>query len=212
MNRFIRTLLVVTVVLMVPVVPFLICGAALETRLEAFLAARQTATWTAATVFGLLSSDIFLPVPSSVLTTVAGGRLGISLGTLIAWAGMSTSALIGYFLARKWGRPLVTRWISVDQWQFEDRITDRHGVWLVVVTRAIPVVAEAMVLLAGMHAMPVKTFVPAVFLSNLGIALAYTALGSLAARQHWLPFALGVAAALPLLLPAVIPLFGRAKS
>ena len=43
----------------------------------------------------------------------------------------------------------------------------------------------------------------ALALANLGVALAYAALGHVAAQHGWLPFALGASAALPLLLTGV---------
>jgi hypothetical protein len=45
-----------------------------------------------------------------------------------------------------------------------------------------------------------QQFFPPVLLSNLGIAFAYAQFGAIAAQHQWLPFALGISVALPLLL------------
>ncbi len=72
-----------------------------------------------------------------------------------------------------------------------------------VVLRAVPVLAEASVLLVGIHDLSWRRFLPPVVLSNLGIALAYAKFGELAERNGWLPLALGISVALPLLLAVV---------
>ena len=71
------------------------------------------------------------------------------------------------------------------------------------VLRAVPVLAEASVLLVGIHNLSWRRFLPPVILSNLGIALAYAKFGEFAERNGWLPLALGMSIALPLLLTVV---------
>jgi 3-dehydroquinate synthase len=67
----------------------------------------------------------------------------------------------------------------------------------------VPVFAEASVLIAGIHRLAWRRFIPAVFLSNLGIGLGYCAFGDFAERHEWLPVALGIAIAIPILAAAV---------
>ena len=66
----------------------------------------------------------------------------------------------------------------------------------------MPVFAEAGVLIAGIHHLPWRQFLPAILLSNFGIALAYSALGEYAQQHQWLPLAFGVSVALPVLIGA----------
>ena len=81
---------------------------------------------------------------------------------------------------------------------------DRYGPLLIVGTRAVPILAEAAVLAAGMHQLAWTRFLWPLMLSNLGIAAAYSALGDVAATQKWLPFALALATAAPLLVTKLI--------
>jgi hypothetical protein len=53
-----------------------------------------------------------------------------------------------------------------------------------------------------MHQLSWRRFLPAVVFSNLGIAIAYAALGDYAQRHHWLPFALAVSVAIPVFVAA----------
>ena len=76
-------------------------------------------------------------------------------------------------------------------------VINRFGPFVLVLTRAIPVLAEAAVLACGLHRIGWGKFLPPVLLSNLGIAIAYAALGRLSAAQGWFPVAMAVAVALP---------------
>ncbi|MBI3838694.1 MAG: hypothetical protein HY288_12270 [Planctomycetia bacterium] len=73
-----------------------------------------------------------------------------------------------------------------------------YGSWILIITRALPVLAEAAVLLMGATQLAWRQFLPAVMLSNLGIAAVYSVLGQLAQAQGELPLALGASIALPL--------------
>jgi 3-dehydroquinate synthase len=79
-------------------------------------------------------------------------------------------------------------------------VSDRYGPFVLVLTRAMPVFAEASVLMAGIHRLAWRRFLPAILLSNLGIALGYAAFGDFAEQHQWLPLALGVSVAIPVLV------------
>jgi len=81
-------------------------------------------------------------------------------------------------------------------------VSDRYGPFVLVLTRAIPVFAEGSVLIAGIHRLAWRRFLPPVVLSNLGIAIAYAGFGDYAERHQWLPLAMGVAIAIPVLVAA----------
>src|SRR5690606_2604441 len=59
-----------------------------------------------AVAFGLLASDILLPVPSSVVCTFAGSLWGWGPATLVCFGGTTTGAMIGFVAAR-----LASRWV-----------------------------------------------------------------------------------------------------
>ena len=82
---------------------------------------------------------------------------------------------------------------------------DRHGPWAILLCRPIPVLAEASVVFAGLVRAPLVPFVLLTAGSNLGIALAYAAVGafSMEAQSFLLTF-LGALA-----LPGLALLAGR---
>jgi uncharacterized membrane protein YdjX (TVP38/TMEM64 family) len=197
-----RPLLVVTLVLAAPVVPFLLLGDRLEGWFTALFDPPPSATWLWWMVAGVMASDVLLPVPSSMVSTLAGARLGIVGGTSASWIGMTAGATLAFGLARRFGRPLALRLVAAEDLDRLDRLALRLGPGLVVFTRAVPVLAEASVLLLGINQLEWRRFLPALFASNLGIALAYAAFGELAGEHAWLPLALGISLAAPLALLA----------
>ena len=216
MRELFRTLPLMCVVLLVPVLPFLFFGAQVEDWLRGIAEDPPSVAVTASLVIGLLATDILLPIPSSVISTLSGWQLGWWRGTLATWTGMNLGAVIGFAMARQWGQPFALRFSSGKELDRMREVSERYGPLVLVLTRAMPVFAEASVLISGIHRLSWTRFLPAVLFSNLGIAIAYSALGQYAQRHGWLPFALGVSVALPVLVAAAakhyIPVDHRAET
>ena len=207
MKPFIRPMIVMSLILLVPIVPFLLFGADFEAWVEHWSQQPYSKPATALIIIGLLATDILLPTPSSMISTLGGWQLGVVGGTLASWVGMTLGAVIGFALARRWGRPFVL-WLSREEdLQRMHGLSQRFGPAVLIVGRGVPVLAEASVLLMGMHHLSWRRFLPAVLLSNLGIAFAYSAFGDFAEQHQWLPLALGVSIALPVLLATMVTRF-----
>jgi uncharacterized membrane protein YdjX (TVP38/TMEM64 family) len=198
MPRIPRPLLLVTLVLLVPIVPFLIAGDRIEAWTVDWLDSHPEPWILAVATAAILASDIFLPVPSSLVSTLAGAQLGVLPATLASWIGLTLGGAIGFGLARHFGQPLVRRFSSASDLESMERTGSRLGVWMLAATRPLPVLAEATVLLLGTTALSWRRFLPAIALSNLGLAAAYSLLGSLAWQQNVMPLAIVASVALPL--------------
>lgn len=203
MRELFRTLPLMCVVLLIPVVPFLFFGGQLEDWLRGFTRNPPSPLVTSFLVIGLLATDVLLPVPSSVISTLSGWQLGWMLGTFATWVGMNLGAVVGFGLARRYGKPFALWFTGAEDLNHVHEISNRYGPTVLVFTRAMPVFAEAAVLMAGIHQLSWRKFLPAVVLSNLGIAVAYSALGDYAERHQWLPLALAVAIGVPVLVAAM---------
>ena len=199
MSEVWRPLLIICIALLVPVLPFLGFGGWLEAQVTAWLESPPAPVMIALGTVAILSTDILLPVPSSVVSTVAGAQLGVLAATAASWLGMTLGATLGFALARFCGRPLAERYSSVDDLQRMDWLATRYGPWILVGTRALPVLAEAAVLFLGATRLSWRQFLPAVMISNLGIAAVYSVLGHYARSQGELPLALAASIALPVL-------------
>lgn len=189
-------MLVLALALAVPIVPFLWFGEAAEARFAEWLDRSTSPGVSAALVIGLLASDVFLPVPSSVVSTFAGKVLGFWGGTAASWLGMTLGAVLAFGLVRLLGRPIARRLSSEEELARMEAMVDRHGLFILIVARPIPVFAEASVLMLGMMQLGWWRFLLAVGLSNLGIAAAYALLGN----RVQLPIALAASIAIPLLV------------
>ena len=202
MRELFRTLPLMCVVLLVPVLPFLLFGGRFEDWLQSWADDPPSVAATAAVVVGLLATDILLPIPSSVISTFSGWQLGWFLGTVTTWLGMNAGAAVGFALARRWGEPFAAWFSKPDDLECMRQLSEQYGPLVLVLARAVPVFAEASVLIVGIHRLSWRRFLPAVALSNLGISVAYAAFGDIAKEHQWLPLALGVSVAIPVLVAA----------
>lgn len=162
----------------VPLVSFLAWGTRLDHAVAAWLDPPPTPAVLAAAEVGILAVDILLPVPSSLVATLGGAQLGVAIGTACGWLGMTIGALAGWGLGRVVGHNAVVRLDDDARASLADR-GRRLGPVLVVITRPLPLVAEAAAIMAGAAAMPMRSFVAAAASGNLAIAFAWSAAGAL---------------------------------
>ncbi|MCA9108819.1 MAG: VTT domain-containing protein [Planctomycetaceae bacterium] len=192
-----RPLILISLVLLVPIMPFLLLGDSFEAEVQEWVQQE----WSTRTRFWMivlvLSLDILLPIPSSGVSTYAGGKLGFLSGTLASWLGMSLGAVLGFALARWLGRPFALRFGGRDVSAIEGAQL-QFGPAVLVFTRALPILAEACVLLMGVLKLPWRNFLPAVLLSNLVISMAYAAFGAYFVERDSLAVAVIASVLLPL--------------
>ena len=199
-RRLLKPLIVVTIVLIVPVALLALRGESFATQLERWQSAPPPPMTLAAMVVGILAVDVVLPVPSGPISTLAGSHLGVALGTAASTVGMTTGATIAFALAKG------MTWRSFRRREFAGEPASPeaveacrdHGPWLLVITRPLPIIAEAAVLLVGGLQMPWRNFLPPVLASNLVISATYSLLGQQASAHGWLPLAVCTSIALPL--------------
>ena len=134
----------------------------------------QAGALLALVIVALFAGDVLLPVPSSLVSVAAVALFGWAGGLLI-WIGMTIGCGLGYWLGSRAGRPLAERFIGPDEVARAQRIAGDVGPAALVLTRAVPVLAEATTVAAGLAAMPLRRFALATGLANAGIALVYVA-------------------------------------
>lgn len=172
-----RLVLLVCGVLALILIPFFLWEDAFNAMAVALVERHRGAWWVSPAIAGLLAGDIFLPVPSSILSTASGVLLGFAGGALTNSAGMTLGCWMGYRAGRVARRSADA--VSTNLWE-------RHGEWTLLLTRAVPVLAEAAVLFAGMTAMPMRRFMILTTLANVGIGTLYAAVGAFA--MEWNSF------------------------
>jgi uncharacterized membrane protein YdjX (TVP38/TMEM64 family) len=212
LHQFLKPLVLVSLVLILPVVILVFAGEAFASVIESWKSSPPAPITMFFAIAGILATDVFLPVPSGPISTLAGSQLGIVFGTLASTFGMTIGGVIAFALARKWGRPFAERFSSPQELTDMETIADSFGLSALLLTRPLPIVAEACVLLLGTLKMHWRVFLPALVGSNLLIAATYATLGHYASEQAWLPTAVGMSLAVPVLLTILFRRFGRMRS
>jgi uncharacterized membrane protein YdjX (TVP38/TMEM64 family) len=206
MNRLLAAMLLAAVA--VPLVPFLAFGTRLDRLVAAWLDPPPSAAVVAALEVAVLAADLLLPVPSSMVATLGGAQLGILAGTACAWLGMTAGAATGWWLGRLAGSRALERLEPGERRTLEDQ-ERRLGPLLVVLTRPLPLVAEAAALVAGGSGMPLRDFLPAAASGNLAIALVWSAAGAVGQSADSLPVALVWSLVIPVALAWLAVRFRR---
>lgn len=192
-----KPVLLIALVLVVPVLVIAAWGEPFAQQLRRWRQAPLPRGQMAVLVVTILAADVVLPVPSGPLSTLAGSQLGAVWGAIASTLGMTLGAVIAFALARQWGRPLAVRLASDSQLAEAELACQQHGAWALVITRPLPILAEACALLMGGLQMRWRQFLPPVIASNFALGALYSVLGERAAEHGWLPLAVCLAAAAP---------------
>ena len=187
----------------VPLVPWLVWGARLDHAVADWLHPPPPAPLLAVAEIGILAADILLPVPSSLVTTLGGASLGVAAGTACGWLGMTLGSLAGWWLGRLCSRRGPTA-VDADARAAIASPERRYGPLAVVLTRPLPILAEAAALLAGGTGMPLRSFLAASASANLAIAFAWSLAGRLGRDADSLQWVAVAAVAVPAVVAAVV--------
>ena len=141
----------------------------------------EPATWPVAMIgVLLLAADVILPVPASGVMIAHGAAFGLVPGSLLSLFGGTAATLVAYWVGRR-SRGVVSRLVSDEQRQRGAELLERHGMWAIVVTRPVPMLAETVGILAGTGTtMPWWKVAIAGAVGNLVPAVAYAAAGAYA--------------------------------
>jgi uncharacterized membrane protein YdjX (TVP38/TMEM64 family) len=167
---------------------------------ELIIQSEKGLTWIAIMVILLLALDVFLPIPSSVLSTAAGALLGFTMGTIASFTGMTLGVLIGYYFGKTSKRAIPFLDNSTITWMHN--YFKKNGIMAIAMARPIPVISETSVIFAGISSMQIGLFLFISALSNLGISLAYAYIGAYAMETNSFLLAFFGAIAIPFLWAA----------
>jgi uncharacterized membrane protein YdjX (TVP38/TMEM64 family) len=135
-------------------------------------------TWAAGVLgVGLLLADVVLPVPSSGVMVVHGAVYGLLIGTILSLIG-GTGATVAAFLLGRRSRPMLERLAGPHQQARATSLLARFGVWAILLTRPIPVLAETVAIMAGTGRLAWWQATWAGALGTLLPAIGYAAVGA----------------------------------
>ncbi len=173
-----RWSLFTSIVLVLVLVPFWLFEESIARLAEALLQDSSGRASVGAAVVLLLASDLFVPVPSSLVATASGLLLGLVPGMAATWVGMQSGALAGYGVGRWAGRRVAARIVGEPELRRAAGAHARWGGLFLIASRAVPVLAEGSVVIAGVASMPLLRFFVCVGTSNLAIAAVYAGVGA----------------------------------
>jgi uncharacterized membrane protein YdjX (TVP38/TMEM64 family) len=172
-----RTLLLTIVIALVVILPFCFWGDSIDAWFQTMTTADTTTRGLlAGLLFSSLALDIFLPVPSSLASTLCGAFFGWVGGFLLSFGAMSLSCVLGWCVGRLF-TPLAIRCIGTDEYPRLQRLLQRHGIVILLALRTVPVLAEASVLLAGIAGRSFMKCMPLLLAGNAVVSLAYVCAG-----------------------------------
>ena len=191
MRPALRPLAIITAALCIPLVPFFIIG---ELPGERWLSAKDDAAGVFALAgAGLLAADALLPIPSSIVGTMLGARLGFLPGFAAAFLGMMTGQVLAFaasrYVLRHRARALPTA----------------PTLAVLFLSRPVPVLAEAVAFAAGAARVSWPQFLLACGSGNLVYAGALSLNGAALIPGELL----GPGLVLPMVLPVVAWLVWR---
>jgi uncharacterized membrane protein YdjX (TVP38/TMEM64 family) len=150
---------------------------------------------------GILTIDVLLPVPSSVVMVAHGALFGLVPGAALSLLGGVGATLIAFLLGRR-GRPVVERLTTSPQRHRAGRLLSRWGALAVLITRPVPVVAETVAVLAGTSPMRWSVAAVAGAAGTVPPAVLYAAVGASGGTAVEAVLVLGIGM-FPLLLAVV---------
>jgi uncharacterized membrane protein YdjX (TVP38/TMEM64 family) len=185
MHKTLRLSLVIIISMLIVLVPFFVIG---ELPGERWLSrADDNAMLFAVTGSGLLVMDSALPVPSSLVVTAMGARLGFFAGCAWAWLGLMLGNCVGYGFGRLFPE------------RFATRLPLAPTEAVLFLSRPVPVLAELVTMTAGATRLPILPFAVSCALGNAIFAAVLCANAALLLPGNWN----GPGLILPMLLPAV---------
>ena len=126
-------------------------------------------------IIALLTADVVLPIPSSIVSITAAAIFDTYIGGALIFIGMSLCCLFGYYLGKtghRFVKPDIENNVnhSLTLW------VKRWGAWTLLLSRPVPVMAETSIVMAGIIDIPMKKFLIFTIPTNAVIAGIYSAL------------------------------------
>lgn len=152
---------------------------------------------------GLLVSDLLLPIPGTVVMSALGYVYGWLVGGMLASLGSIGAGLAGYGVGRLLPERMARRLVGDRDFEKGRRMFEGGGGWVIALSRALPVLPEALSCTAGLVRMPFGRFLLAVACGSLPTGFLFAGIGAAGVAAP------GWAMAFSLVVPAVLWLGAR---
>ena len=151
---------------------------------------RGFGVWGVAAAVLLLASDILLPIPATLVMTALGMLYGPVVGGLIGAGGSFLGGMIAFLACAKLGRPAARHFVSDAELVRGETLFERWGAWIIVLSRWLPIIPEAVSCMAGIVSMPRRLFTGALACGVVPPAFTFAIVGHLGVERPALTFLL----------------------
>ena len=128
--------------------------------------------------FLMVLQTLFTPLPLFLLAGANGFIFGLWYGVLITLGGSLLGASMAFYLARGFGRGIISRCLKEAYMVKVDRMSHSQGPWMVFMARLVPVIPSSIIsYVAGLSKMTFRGFFIATALGKFPEIVIYTALG-----------------------------------
>ncbi|WP_367874858.1 TVP38/TMEM64 family protein [Luteolibacter sp. Populi] len=134
--------------------------------------------WAWAAGIGLLAADLVLPVPGTVVMSALGWIYGFWWGGVIAAAGSMVAGLCGYGVGRLIGEGAARKILGERDFERGKLLFTRGGGWMIALSRAVPILPEALSCTAGLVRMPFGRFVGALACGSVPVGVIFAWIGA----------------------------------
>lgn len=127
--------------------------------------------------FSFMALDTLLPIPSSLLMILNGKILGPFPGTLLSLVSSLLASVFGFYLGRR-ANPFFDKFFAAQDKVYSNNLFRKFGNLAITISKALPVVSEAISFVAGTTAMPFKTFLLYSAIGHFVVSVGYAYVGS----------------------------------
>lgn len=138
-------------------------------------------------VAGFLYADLFIAVPTLTISLLAGFFLGFAHGFVAVTSGFLLAGYTGYFISARFGEQLLHRISTKDNVLEMQELFKRHGLIMLLICRATPVLPEVTACLSGLSRMPLSRFTMGWLINSLPYAALATYAGSVSTLENPMP-------------------------
>ncbi|MCF6314196.1 MAG: VTT domain-containing protein [Verrucomicrobiales bacterium] len=146
----------------------------------------------------LLIGDLFLPVPGTVVMSAMGYVYGAWWGGVYSSLGSVLGGLLAYGLCRVMGHRAALFLAGQRDLEKGEHFFREGGVWVVVLSRWLPLLPEVVACMAGLVRMPFRVFLVALICGSVPLGFVFAWVG--AAGQDSPALAMAMSAVLPVVM------------
>jgi uncharacterized membrane protein YdjX (TVP38/TMEM64 family) len=127
--------------------------------------------------FCFMALDTLLPVPSSLLMILNGKILGPFFGTLLSLVSSLLASVFGFYLGRS-ANPYFDEFFAARDKAYSNNLFRKFGNMAITISKALPVLSEAISFVAGTTSIAFKTFLLYSAIGHFVVSVVYAYLGS----------------------------------